>query len=232
MRSRLRRLVILVAVVTVGTAVSCAADPTIRNTTSASGTTLKPETTATVSGGTVITRPRPSTVTATAAGAPAGTIETRHLLDGFKEVTITVTTAEGKTLQWCLLLADTEPARARGLMFVSDPNLGGYDGMLFSFGENVSGGFWMKNTILPLSLAYLNAEGATVSTVDMAPCPADTKACPNYPSGGRYRHAIEVPQGELARLGIAERSIVHIGPEGCASAAFSENVTGSGHTGE
>lgn len=219
MSSRFRTLLpVAVAVALAVTGAACSANPGTPSSSGAS-TTLRSGSSAGTTG-TVITRPRPSTTSGSTPGSTTGTIGTivtRHLLDGFKEVTVTVTTADGQTLQWCLLLADTEPLREQGLMFVTDPTLGGYDGMLFSFGENVDGGFWMKNTILPLSLAYLNADGGTVSTTDMAPCPADAKTCPSYPSGGRYRNAIEVPQGELARLGIDEHSTVHVGGEGCAS---------------
>lgn len=144
----------------------------------------------------------------------AGGARTR--LEGYHEVTVTVVDAEGRTRTFCLLLADTEPLRQQGLMRVSDPALGGYDGMVFNWPSDVSGGFWMKNTLLPLSIAYLRADGSTVSSTDMVPCPAEVATCPTYPSSGPYRFAIEVPQGQLSRLGIDDRSRVTLGAKSCA----------------
>jgi uncharacterized membrane protein (UPF0127 family) len=138
-------------------------------------------------------------------------------MEGYGEVTITVTTAEGESRTWCLLLADTEALRQHGLMFVDDPTLGGYDGMLFAFSGDTSGGFWMKNTLLPLSIAYLQVDGSTRSITDMTPCPSSATSCPTYPSNGSYRNAIEVPQGQLGRLGISDRSRVDIGARSCSA---------------
>lgn len=99
----------------------------------------------------------------------------------------------------CLLLAQTPEERARGLMEVTD--LAGYPGMLFVFPEDSEGGFWMRNTPTPLSIAYLDADGAIVSTADMDPCD-DVPTCPSYPAGGAYRLTVEVPQGHLDELGL------------------------------
>lgn len=99
----------------------------------------------------------------------------------------------------CLLLAQTPEERAQGLMEVTD--LAGYPGMLFVFPADSEGGFWMRNTPTPLSIAYLDADGAIVSTADMAPCD-DVSTCPSYPADGPYRFTVEVPQGRLDELGL------------------------------
>jgi len=157
-----------------------------------------------------------SSTTASAVPPGTGGSGSRTRLDGFKEVTITVVDADGQTRQHCLLLADTQPLREQGLMFVEDATLGGYDGMLFVFQNDSEGGFWMKNTRLPLSIAYVAADGRTVSTTDMAPCPDTTKECPSYPAAGRYRYAVEVPKGQLAKVGLSEASTLTIGEQTCA----------------
>ena len=126
----------------------------------------------------------------------------RTRLDGFGETKISVARA-GSFLEWCLLLAANDQQRARGLMQVTDPKLGGYDGMLFHYHDDASEPYWMRNTPLPLSIAYLNRDGFIVSTADMAPC-EDRDDCPNYPATGPYRFTIEVPQGRLPALGIVE----------------------------
>ncbi len=157
----------------------------------------------------------PTTTVMTVPGSIVEHTGPRQLLEGFEEITVTVTAEDGSTRVWCLLLAATPETRERGLMHVTDPALGGYDGMLFSFDEDGTGGFWMKNTRLPLSIAYLDGEGDIVSTADMAPCPDGTERCPGYPPEGPYRSAIEVVQGRLTDLGIEGDARVTIGGRSC-----------------
>jgi len=130
----------------------------------------------------------------------------RTRLAGFGETKIKVERA-GSFLEWCLLLAANDAQRARGLMQVTDPKLGGYDGMLFHYHDDVAEDFWMRNTPMPLSIAYVSANGMIVSTADMAPC-ADRDDCPNYPPAGPYRFSIEVPQGRLPALGMVEGATI------------------------
>jgi uncharacterized membrane protein (UPF0127 family) len=92
-------------------------------------------------------------------------------------------------------------------MQVTDPKLGGYDGMLFHYHDDTTENFWMRNTPMPLSIAYVSHDGAIVSTADMAPC-GDRDDCPNYPPAGPYRFSIEVPQGRLPALGIVDGATV------------------------
>ncbi len=110
-----------------------------------------------------------------------------------------------EVLAWCLLAA-TEPAqRARGLMEVTD--LQGYSGMAFVYPEDSRNAFYMRNTPMPLSIAWIAADGSVVSTADMAPC-EDREGCPSYPPAGPYRLAVEVPQGQLDDLGIVAGATV------------------------
>ena len=130
----------------------------------------------------------------------------RTPLEGFGETKVSVERA-GNFFEWCLLLAASDQQRARGLMQVTDPKLGGYDGMLFHYDVDTTENFWMRNTPMPLSIAYLDKDGHLVSTSDMAPC-EDRDDCPNYPPAGPYRFTIEVPQGRLPALGIQEGATV------------------------
>jgi uncharacterized membrane protein (UPF0127 family) len=135
-------------------------------------------------------------------------------LPGFDEVAISVDPGDGSDpLAWCLLMAQTAEQRHQGLMGVQD--LQGYEGMVFSYPEESGNSFWMRNTPMPLSIAWIAADGSIVSTRDMAPC-GDSAACPSYPSGGTYRMAIEVPQGRLAALGIVPGSKTRLSGQ-CAS---------------
>ena len=107
----------------------------------------------------------------------------------------------------CALLAATETQRAQGLMRVED--LKGYPGMVFRFSQDTQAAFHMKNTPMPLSIAWFAADGSLVSTADMAPC-LDSADCPVYAASAPYRYAIEVPQGQLAQLGIVPGSKLEV----------------------
>jgi uncharacterized membrane protein (UPF0127 family) len=145
---------------------------------------------------------------------PPGPAE-RTPLPGFGEVAIAITDADGDVVGWCVLLADTDQQRERGLMEVED--LAGYAGMLFVWDTDVSSQFYMRNTPTPLSIAWFSAGGELVSTADMAPC-GDVDNCPLYSAEDSYRFALEVPEGQLGELGVEEGSRLRVGGE-CAPGA-------------
>ena len=149
----------------------------------------------------------PAGVTTPAGVAPTTTVPRTPIKGGFGETALEVRAPDGSVLDWCLLLAATLKTQQQGLMKVTDPKLGGYDGMLFRFSTDSTVPFYMRNTPMPLSIAYIDGAGTIVSTVDMAPC-GDLGVCPTYPAAGPYRIAIEVPQGGLARLGIVAGATV------------------------
>ena len=103
------------------------------------------------------------------------------------------------TAMRCALLAETGAQQSLGLMNRTD--IGGYDGMLFKFASDTTGSFYMKDTPLPLSIAFFDASGQFVSTTDMAPCIHQSN-CPTYAAARPYRWALEVPEGALPRLAI------------------------------
>lgn len=117
---------------------------------------------------------------------------------GFGEIAIRIEPAPNELR--CALLASSDRQRARGLMEVTD--LGDYVGMVFRFSSDSRGGFHMRNTPMPLSIAWFDSVGTFVSAADMAPCAADAPDCPSYGPSGAYRYALEVPQGKLPELGI------------------------------
>lgn len=129
----------------------------------------------------------------------------RSLLEGFTEVRVVVAAGDGTTEEFCLLLADEPAEWARGLMEVVD--LGDHEGMVFVFPEDRTGGFFMRNTPMPLSIAFIDARGALVSTTDMEPC-EDREGCPVYAADGPYRVAVEVARGRLAEVGLDDREAV------------------------
>ena len=136
-------------------------------------------------------------------------IESR--ISGFGEIAFSVQPAPGLTamtpVEQCALLAATEAQRAQGLMRVTD--LEGYPGMIFRYSADSTGGYYMKNTPMPLSIAWFDSNGAFVSSTDMEPC-GDRNDCPIYSAAGPYRYAVEVPQGQLASLGIGPGAVLKL----------------------
>jgi uncharacterized membrane protein (UPF0127 family) len=146
--------------------------------------------------------------TAFALAVLASCHSNRHPFGTFAEIVFRISGGP----QHCALLAETEPQHERGLMERKD--LGGYDGMIFRFAADSDGSFYMRNTPLPLSIAWFDAGGRFVSQADMAPC-EDREGCPLYPAAGPYRYALEVPKGDLATLDIGPRSVLELGDDGC-----------------
>ncbi|MEO6987316.1 MAG: DUF192 domain-containing protein [Aquihabitans sp.] len=138
-------------------------------------------------------------------------------LDDFGEAVVTITGPDGDTCTACLLLADADATRQQGLMEVTDPDLGGFDGMLFRYDAPVDGAFWMRNTRLPLSIAYLDDDGSFVSSTDMEPCPDSSSDadCPRYPADGPFTYAVEVPQGGLEEFLLVPGSTLKVDPGTC-----------------
>ena len=68
------------------------------------------------------------------------------------------------------------------------------DGMLFVFPRNTSDGFWMKNTLVPLTVVFFDASGKRVRKLSMTPCSADP--CPVYYPRRTYRFALELPAAD------------------------------------
>jgi len=110
----------------------------------------------------------------------------------------------------CALLADTTARQEVGLMNRTD--LGGYDGMVFRFPADTSVAFYMKDTPLPLSIAFFDAGGQFVSAAEMAPC-IHQSSCPTYGAARPYRFALEAAQGAMPRLGVGPGTrLVTTGP--------------------
>jgi uncharacterized membrane protein (UPF0127 family) len=135
---------------------------------------------------------------------------------GFDEIAFRITPAGADASTWCALLADRLEERSRGLMNRED--LGGYDAMVFRFESPSTAEFTMQDTRIPLSIAFFDADGAFVSSRDMDPCPPGTADCPTYAAGGPYLHALEVPQGNLAELGIGPGSHLSFPDQPCPGA--------------
>ena len=147
-----------------------------------------------------------------AAGATTTIGETAVTPVGFEQVAATAVSADGVACELCLWLADTPELRSRGLMGVTD--LGGADGMLFRYPSTTSTTFWMKDTVMPLSIAYFDRAGSYLDALDMTPCTRDP--CPHYSIAPTFALAVEVAQGDLAALGLTPGSTLRVSEVGCS----------------
>jgi uncharacterized membrane protein (UPF0127 family) len=105
-----------------------------------------------------------------------------------------------------LEIADTSAERERGLMGRSE--LPSDSGMAFLFPQDTRAGFWMKDTLIPLSIAFYDRTGRIVRILDMTPCKEDP--CPVYTPGVAYRGALEASKGAFARWGVREGDVLRV----------------------
>ena len=92
-------------------------------------------------------------------------------------------------------VAQTPNQRSTGLMFRT--SMGANEGMLFAFDEPGTQCFWMKNTLLPLSIAFVADDGTVVNIDDMKPQTLESH-CSTKP----VRFVLEMNQGWFAKRGI------------------------------
>ena len=92
-------------------------------------------------------------------------------------------------------IADTPYLRNKGLMFRN--NLGLHEGMLFVFPRPEQLSFWMKDTYIPLSIAFISESGIVVNVSNMTP-----GTLQNTLSSGPAVYALEMKQGEFEKIGL------------------------------
>jgi uncharacterized membrane protein (UPF0127 family) len=113
----------------------------------------------------------------------------------FEKREFAVEKAGGERIPILAELARTDAERAQGLM--NRPSLPDGEGMLFIFDREQIVSFWMKNTLIPLSIAFIRTDGRITEIRDMRALDATSVR-----SARSVRYALEVPQGWFARRGI------------------------------
>jgi uncharacterized membrane protein (UPF0127 family) len=109
-------------------------------------------------------------------------------------------TVGGQTLN--LQVVASPETRQQGLMFYRE--LPQDAGMLFVFPTDGELSFWMRNTLIPLSVAFLDADRRILNIADMQPLDDRTF----HRSSGPARYALEVNQGWFAARGIEPGAVV------------------------
>jgi uncharacterized membrane protein (UPF0127 family) len=113
----------------------------------------------------------------------------------------------GRALTVTVEIADSLEERRRGLS--NRDELAADSGMLFLFERPVTQVFWMKDTTIPLSIAFVGTDERIVAIRDMEPCRADP--CPTYAAGEPFSAALEVNRGAFRRWGIDVGDRMRIG---------------------
>ncbi len=143
----------------------------------------------------------------TNSGTAAGDQQKGNDLDSMSTTKLSI----GET-EFQVWIANTNEQRQKGLMFVEAEQMqlledGTERGMLFIFEQEQNLSFWMKDTFIPLDIAYARSDGTIVKIHTMTPL--DTRSH-QYPSGEPARVALEVNAGVFAAMGISEGDVIEI----------------------
>jgi uncharacterized protein len=140
---------------------------------------------------------------------------------------LTITNSIGEEVPVRVEIADTDAEWQTGLM--GRTTLEGDAGMLFVFDQEQTLSFWMKDTLIPLSIAYIDAEGRIVDIQDMQPL---DDIPPQYVSAEPARYALEVNQGFFEERSVTVGDMVELPRQGeVGSLAPSETPEGAAPNG-
>jgi uncharacterized membrane protein (UPF0127 family) len=137
------------------------------------------------------------TVPATEAETSTGKTnpETTAAQAGAPDSTLTIINSAGQRVPVRVEIASTEAQRERGLM--DRTALAEDAGMLFVFEQEQSLSFWMRDTLIPLSIAFIDSQENIIDIQDMQPLDETP-----HPSAAPAQYALEVNQGFFADRGI------------------------------
>jgi uncharacterized membrane protein (UPF0127 family) len=130
-----------------------------------------------------------------ATGTTADKEETTSGPSGLR--TLVIDASGGKKVGVRVEVADDLAEQAKGLM--DRTTLGENRGMLFVYPEERELSFWMKNTLIPLSIAFIDSERRIIDIQDMKPLDDEP---PSYVSAEPAQYALEVNQGFFEERGV------------------------------
>jgi len=117
---------------------------------------------------------------------------------------VVVHDAYGGTHPLSVEIADTQPMRTRGMMWRTSVPEG--TGMLFIFPSEDEHGFWMRNTLVPLDMVFLDRTGAVVGVVAQA----EPRSTDHRTVGRPSLYVLEVAGGWAEKRGVAPGSRVEL----------------------
>ena len=143
----------------------------------------------------------PGESSATSSGSRAATTEASvggsDNSAGASRRLLTIETSGGKKAEVRVEIADDAFEQSRGLMYRT--TLAEDRGMLFVYPDEEERSFWMRNTLIPLSIAFMDSQGRIVDIQEMKPLDDDP---PHYVSSEPAQYALEVNQGFFEERGV------------------------------
>ena len=124
---------------------------------------------------------------------PGGAEQPQH---GLPVEPLQIITHDGRVHRFKVEIADNYATRERGLMFRK--SLGPDVGMLFDFKTPQNVSFWMKNTLIPLDMVFIDQHGVVVNVAARATPMSET----NIPSDGPVVGVLEIRGGRAAEIGV------------------------------
>ena len=109
--------------------------------------------------------------------------------------TLTIQASNGKKVRLNVEIADAEAEREKGLM--NRTAMGEDHGMIFIFPGEQTLSFWMKDTLIPLSVAFMDSNGRIIDIQDMQP-----QDLTSHLSAKPAQYALEVNQGFFEKHGV------------------------------
>jgi uncharacterized protein len=125
------------------------------------------------------------------------------LIEDFGPLEQVVVTTKNGPVTFLVEVADTDAERTQGLMFRTE--LADDSGMLFNFESPRPVAMWMKNTLIPLDIIFIDPKGRILSIARNA----RPRSLRSMPSGGVALAALEIIKGGARKYGIARGDIVH-----------------------
>ena len=129
----------------------------------------------------------------------------------------TIVNSLGERIPVQVEIADTDAERQTGLS--GRTTLAEDAGMLFVFDQEQPLSFWMKDTLIPLSIAYISADGRIVDIQDMQPLDETP-----HPSAEPAQYALEVNQGFFTERGVAVGDTVELPGQGTEESMVSTDA--------
>jgi uncharacterized membrane protein (UPF0127 family) len=115
---------------------------------------------------------------------------------------LTIARADSTPVEITVEIARTDEEKARGLMHRK--KLPDGEGMIFIYDRDQQMSFWMKNTVIPLSIAFIAADGRIIEIRDMRPLDLNS-----VQSSRSVRYALETPQGWFDRAGVKPGDVIN-----------------------
>ena len=128
-------------------------------------------------------------------------VEVSQSPSGLEQVPLTITSG-GKTHRFTVEVAKTPEEQAMGLMYRT--KLAPDRGMIFPFDPPRDASFWMRNTLIPLDMIFVRADGS-IANIAANTVPHSEEP---VPSDGPVKAVLEIPGGRSAELGIEPGDVV------------------------